>query len=187
MASFLLPAIAYFVGLILLAHFFAPPGYTWMENTISDLGSQGHTHQWIMQAGFIGFGLLLAGGLAFKFRAMGQINPPDSLMLVYGLSILLTGFFCAPPLDSSLPINIREGQLHSLFATLAGVALSVAILWYAIAAPTPTQRITHIVFVLLIVGISATFGLAESGTLAVGKGLVQRVLYAVAFIWLLMI
>lgn len=56
-------AVVYFIVVIVLAHFFVPPIYDWRQNTISDLASQGHTYKWIMQAGFIGFGLLLTWGV----------------------------------------------------------------------------------------------------------------------------
>ena len=50
-------AVLYFMIVIVLAHFFISPNYDWTQNTISDLASQGHTYKWIMQAGFVGFGL----------------------------------------------------------------------------------------------------------------------------------
>jgi hypothetical membrane protein len=187
MMKFLLPAVTYFVAMIIAAHFFAPPGYNWTRNTISDLGSQGHARKWIMQAGFIGFGILLAGGLALKFRALGRINPPDILILIYGLSILMTGFFCAAPIDSSLAYSMRDARLHSLFASIAGFSLSAGILWYLIAAASTPERLYHLVFLILITGISMTFGLAESGKISVGTGIVQRCLYFVSFIWLVLL
>jgi hypothetical membrane protein len=65
-------AVAYFIAIIVLAHFFVPPAYDWtqniIQNTISDLASQGHTYKWIMQAGFIGFGLFLIWGVVFHFK-----------------------------------------------------------------------------------------------------------------------
>jgi hypothetical membrane protein len=122
-----LPAVLYFVTIIIVAHFFAPPGYVWTKNTISDLASQGHRYKWIMQAGFIGFGLLLTGGLIFKFWKLGGINYPDLPVIFYGLSVLITGFFCAAPIDKTLPFSAREEQIHSLFASLAGFFLVLGV------------------------------------------------------------
>lgn len=178
-------AILYFVAVIILAHFFAPPGYVWTHNTISDLASQGHAHKWIMQAGFIGFGLLLAAGLVWKSYALGGIHFPDLPILVYGLSILVTGFFCAAPLDSALVFSENEAQIHSLFAMIAGFALIAGILWYLIVSPG--KRTVHLMFIVLIAGTSMAFGLSESGTIPIGKGIVQRSLYLVSFIWLAMV
>jgi hypothetical membrane protein len=177
-------AVSYFVVMIIVAHFFAPPGYILKRNTISELGSQGHTYKWIMQAGFIGFGILLAGGLVLKSRTLGRVNPPDILILFYGLSILMTGIFCAAPINNSLAYSAKEAQLHSIFATVAGISLSLGILWYLIAASSTPERIYHLVFLVLVIGLSMLFGLAENGTLPVGQGIVQRVMYLAAFIWL---
>jgi hypothetical membrane protein len=177
-----LPAVVYFAAVIVLAHFFAPPGYRWTMNTISDLGSQGHVNKWVMQAGFIGFGLLLAGGLLLNFRRLGRINPPDLLLIVYGLSILVTGFFCTAPINSALPFSASEAQVHSLFAALAGFALVGGMVWYL--AISPTRRVFHLIFLVLVIALSGLFGLSENGQFPIEKGILQRALYLVSFIWL---
>jgi hypothetical membrane protein len=182
---YVLPAILYFMGVIILAHFFAPPGYVWTKNTISDLGSQGHTHKWIMQAGFIGLGILLAGGLVFKFQSLGRINPPDILVMAYGLSVLVTGFYCAQPIDPHLSYSVKEAQVHSLFATVAGIFIVAGVLWYLVTAPS--RWAFHLTFLVLIIAISAMFGMSENGMIPLGKGIIQRALYLSAFIWLALV
>jgi hypothetical protein len=122
-----------------------------------------------------------------KWGALGKIYYPDIPILIYGLSILFAGIFCTAPIDPSLTYSTREAQWHSLFATVAGFALSGAILWYALVAGSTTERIYHLVFLVLIVGISIAFGATESGSLPIGRGIVQRGLYLVAFIWLALI
>jgi hypothetical membrane protein len=109
-----LSAVLYFITVIIIAHFFAPPGYVWTRNTISDLGSQGHVNKWIMQSGFIGFGILLTAGLIFKFRDLGRVNYPDGLIIAYGLSVLVTGFFCAAPIDKARRLQIFLFSLCNL-------------------------------------------------------------------------
>jgi len=185
MRYYTLPAVLYFLGVIILAHFFPPPGYAWTRNTISDLGSQGHIYKWIMQAGFIGFGILLAAGLLFKFQALGRVNYPDVLVLAYGLSVLLTGFYCAAPIEKTLPFSAREEQIHSLFASLAGFFLVAGILWYLLTSPS--RWVFHLTFMLLIGLVSALFGLSENGLVSLEKGILQRALYLVSFIWLVLV
>ena len=176
-------AVAYFIAVIVLAHFFVPPNYDWTQNTISDLGSQGHVYKWIMQAGFIGFGLLLTWGVIFHF---GKNRRAYFLLLVaiYGLSILVTGFFCAAPIDPSIPNDLRESQLHSMFATIAGIAMSLGIFLQVIMSANSRERWTRIISFFLIGGISGLFGLAENHILTLDKGIVQRVLYLVGLAWL---
>ncbi len=180
-----LPAVLYFITVIIIAHFFAPPGYVWTRNTISDLGSQGHVNNWIMQAGFIGFGILLTAGLLFKFRDLGRVNYPDILIIAYGLSVLVTGFFCAAPIDKTLAFSAREEQIHSLFASLAGFFLVLGVLWYLLTSPS--RWAFHLIFLLLIGIISGMFGLSENGMIAIEKGILQRTLYLVSFIWLVLV
>ncbi len=178
----LLIAILYFVGVLTIAHFYAPPGYVWSQNTISELASQGHVYKWIMQAGFVGFGILLTVGLALKSYSLGKIEYPDGLILAYGLSILITGIFCAAPFDSRITFSAQEAQIHSLFATTAGFALVGGILGYMITSPE--KRTLQLVFLVMITGFSLLFGFSAGGTIPIGKGIVQRSLYLVSFIWL---
>jgi hypothetical membrane protein len=179
-----LPAVLFFIGIIIMAHFFAPPGYAWMKNTISDLASQGHRYKWIMQTGFIGFGLLLTGGLLFKFWKSGNIDYPDLPVIAYGLCVLITGLFCAAPIDKTLAFSAREEQIHSLFASLAGFFLVIGILMYLLTLPS--RWVFHLTFMLLIVLISALFGLSENGIIALEKGIPQRILYLISYTWLVM-
>jgi len=105
------------------------------------------------------------------------------LILVYGLSILITGIYCAAPFDSTISYSMKEAQIHSLFATIAGFALVGGILWYLITSPE--KWLFHLLFLGLITGMSMLFGLSENGIIPIGKGVVQRTLYLVAFIWLM--
>ncbi len=176
-------AVVYFVAVIVVAHFFVPPGYDWRQNTISDLASQGHLYRWIMQAGFVGFGLILSGGAVFYF-ARQRRGYFLGMVVVYGVSILLSGIFCTAPIDPALPVAVREAELHSLFATTAGVGLSLAILWQVAAAPGRQEKRNHLIFLVLVMGLSGLFGLAENGMVGLDKGIVQRLLYLSGLGWL---
>jgi len=177
-------SIIFFVGVIILAHFFMQPGYDWTQNTVSELASQGHRYKRIMQAGFVGFGILLSSGLILKFIEAKKVNYPDILIILYGLAILITGFYCEKPLDATISYSETEAKIHSLFAFTAGISLSLGILWYLIASDSSSERIFHFAFLVLVMGFSMAFGMAENGIIGVGKGIVQRSLYLVSFIWL---
>jgi len=176
-------AVAYFIVIIVIAHFFAQANYSWTSNTISDLAAQGHTNKWIMQAGFTGFGLLLTWGVAFHFnknrRAFFLL-----LVAVYGLAILMSGIFCTAPIDLSISYSLSESDLHSMFATIAGIGLSLAIFWQIIAAPGKPEKRNHFIFFMLVIGLSGVFGLAENGIVALDKGIIQRLLYLSGLAWL---
>jgi hypothetical membrane protein len=176
-------AVIYFISVIIIAHFFTPVGYDWTQNTISDLAAQGHSYKWIMQAGLVGFGSTLILGVVRYFKTY-----PKSYFLffvaVYGQFILLSGIYCTAPIDSTIPFSIQESSLHSLFATIAGISMSIGILWQVFAIVNDRERWLRLVFLILIGGLSGLFGLIENGTLLLDKGIVQRVLYLVGLIWL---
>lgn len=183
-AKIVASSIIFFVGVIVVSHFYTQIGYDWTRNTISELASQTHKYKWIMQSGFIGFGILLNIGLILKFIELQRINYPDILIMLYGVAILVTGFYCEKPIDETVNYSLPEARVHSIFATIAGVCLSLGILWYLITSTTSSERAFHIVFLILVMGISMIFGLSENEIIGIGKGLVQRSLYLASFIWL---
>ena len=163
-------AIAYWIAIIILAHFFAPLGYIWTQNTISELASQGHEYKGIMQAGLIGFGALVILAVALTCTRIGKIVYPLLPIALYGLAILLSGIYCTAPIDPRIPYSITEAELHSMLATIAGVALSLAILWRVFVSSAAHQRILHLSFLVAVIGLSALFGLAETTRLILGRG-----------------
>jgi hypothetical membrane protein len=177
-------AVIYFVFVIVIAHFFTPAGYDWTQNTISDLASQGHANKWIMQAGFIGFGAILTLGVVYHFRK-NRRQYFLLLVAVYGLSILMSGIFCAASIDTSIPYSVQESNLHSMFATIAGISMSLGIFWQVTASSNNRDRWMRLAFLLLVGGISGLFGLAENHILELDKGIIQRILYLVGLAWLI--
>ena len=178
-------AVTYWIAIILIAHFFAPPGYVWTQNTISELASQGHTYKWIMQAGLSGFGALivLAVGLSiFKTRKVNYSLLPIAL---YGFIVLLSGIYCAAPIDPSIPYSVTEAKLHSVFATISGLSLSLGIFWRIFVASNDRERLPHSIFLVAVIGVSMLFGLAENDIIEIGIGIVQRLLYVSGFAWLI--
>ena len=179
-------SIIYFVGVIILSHFFVPSEYVWTQNTVSDLAAQGLPNQWIMQAGFIGFGLLLNLGFVQKFIAARKVIYSDISIMIYGLAVLVTGFFSTKPFIAGVDFSAQESDLHSLFAQIAGVFFIVGILYRLAIAPTSNEKWLHAIFLLLVIGTSLAFGLSENGIIPLGKGLIQKTMYLVSFIWLIL-
>lgn len=179
-----LPAVIWFIAFILLSHAYAPEGYNWRTNTISDLGSQGLPRQWIMQAGFIGFGLLLTIGFGAKFIRAGSIGWVDVPVLLYGLCVLVTGFYSAAPILPGMPTSQIDANIHSVFATLAGLLFTLGIALRIFTATNLQDRWVHVTFLVLVTACSAAFGLAENNMAPIAQGVAQRALYLVSFVWL---
>jgi len=176
-------AVVYFIVVIVVAHFAVPSGYDWRDNTISELASQGHTYKWIMQSGLIGFGGILLVGVFGYFREDTK-RYYLVFMALYGLSILLSGIFCTAPVGPNLPFSVQESNLHSLFATIAGIAMSLGILWQVFASSNSRERWIRIALLVLVGGLSGLFGLAENQILNLDKGIVQRLLYLIGLTWI---
>ncbi len=175
-------AVGYFAAAIIIASFAAPSIYKWQTNTISDLAAQDHIYKWIMQAGFVGFGLISSYAC---LQVVWNLWPSVSLMTLaaiaifaYSMCILLSGFFCAAALTTNA-YDYREASLHSLFAQIAGVFFTVAIVLHIINAGTTRLRILHCTILVLVIICLAGFALFPAS-----RGIWQRMLYFISFLWL---
>ena len=177
-------AVVYWILIIFVAHFFPPPGYDWTQNTISDLASQGHRYKWIMQLGLSGFGGLVVLAVIRTMIHARRMIPHSLPIALYGFTIFLSGIYCTTPINPSLSYSLNEAKLHSLFATVAGISLSLAIFWRIQTSKNRRELVAHILFFTAVIGFSALFGLAENQYVDVGMGIVQRLLYISGFVWL---
>ncbi len=173
------PAVGTILVFILLAHLAAPGEYRWTQHTISQLAAQGYGQAWIMRAGFIVVGRLVLAAGAGRMRATRAGWFRELPIMLYGLAILLAGVFSADPFIAGEPFSEVEARLHSIFATLAGVSISAAVLLYVLTESPPTRRWMHIVALILLTLISGLFGSLP----AIG-GALQRALWLAGFSWL---
>ena len=163
-----------FVLFIIVAHFFATNQYHWTVNTISDLGAQGYEKKAIMQIGFLTFGISLAIGLLLQ-----GLSWRTTPILIYGLCVALTGIFCTKPFTDLETYSTTQSNLHSLFAQIAGVAFSIGVLTQVFFTSETHEKIIHLIFFILVISLSATFGLLNNY-----QGIFQRLLYVTSFWWL---
>jgi len=178
-------SIIFIILAIIIAQIFMPPEYFWVNNTISELASQGLSYRWIMQVGFIGFGLLLNIGLISKALSTRKIFYPDLFLIAFGISVLITGIFGAKPFIARTTYSILEANIHSFFASIAGFLITFAIILSIFSTPDPREKLFHALLCVGVIGISASFGLSENNLLPIGKGLIQLILWIASFFWLL--
>ena len=174
-------SVLFIVIVILIAHILAPEAYDWKRNTISELAAQGYRHKWIMQIGFIGFGVLLSVGVLQNIRKERNYRFRQFPLLIYAIGILLAGIFCTRPFVDGIPYSEVEARLHSSFASIAGFALSATLLLYFLT-DNRRRKLPQLISLFLVLGLSITFSLLSSYT-----GIVQRMLYLVGFSWLIFI
>lgn len=166
---------AIFVLAIVVAHIFSTNNYDWTKNTISDLGSQGYDKKLIMQFGFLAFGLTLSAGILAN-DLIWRTTP----FLIYGLCVGLTGIFCTKPFFPQDNYSVTQASIHSASAQIAGAAFTFGIVLQLFYSTAKSEKWIHFVFFILVVGLSASFGLLKNY-----QGIAQRLLYLISFIWLI--
>jgi len=172
-------AVAFVTLFILFAHLVVGEPYLWYRNSISQLAGQAYAHAWIMRAGFIGFGVLVQIAGVGRVRAAHRYWYREVPIMLYGLAILLSGIFSTSPFIEGVPYSEQEARLHTVFATAAGIALSVAILLFAFTDAPSSRRVVHAIALVLITTLSILFN-----ALPTISGAIQRLLWIVGFAWL---
>lgn len=175
-------ATLFFILIIFVAQQAAPETYHWTQNTVSELASQGYKNKWIMQLGFIGFGILLTITATMNLNKKVLSWLREIPLAVYALCILFSGVFCTAPFLDTISYSQREAQLHSIGATVAGIAFSAALIAHMFTDSSMTRKWIHLATLLFVIGISLFFGMSSTN-----EGIIQRLLYSVSFIWLIFI
>lgn len=173
-SNYNLIATIIFATFIVIAHIFAESNYDWTRNTISDLGAQAYSRKAIMQLGFLTFGLVLAIGILLNGVSIRTLS-----VLIYGICVALTGVFCTKPFTGILSYSELQSTIHSALAQIAGLTFSIGILIQMFTESDKSLKAIHLVFFILIIGLSAAFGLIKNY-----QGVAQRLLYLSSFIWL---
>lgn len=128
--------------------------YDWTRNTISDLGSQDYDGKLIMQFGFLAFGLTLTAVIL-----LNSLTWRTTPILIYGLCVGLTGIFCTKPFFNFDNYSASQATIHSALAQIAGVTFTLGILLQLFYSADKSEKWLHFIFFILVVGLSASFGL----------------------------
>ena len=175
-------AVIFIFIIIIIAHLVVDAPYSWTENTISELASQAYKYAWIMRLGFIGFGSLVTIGATQRIRSKRFLWYREMPLVVYGLGVLLSGIFSTHPFMPGVEYSEPESRLHSILATLAGVSISLGMLFYMLTEQSPRRKVVHLAAFVLTITFSIFFGMSTAGA-----GIGQRCLYLVGFAWLIYI
>ncbi len=175
-------AVALLLALILAAHAVAPDTYRWTQHTMSHLGAQVYEYANIMRLGFVSYGALILVAAILKVMKAVRTAWPHSFIGIYGFAILLTGFFSTSPFLPGAQFSVPEANLHSIFATLSGIAISTAMVAFAIMHRSRLPRIIDVVTLVLTILMSGAF--FAFGDVA---GVFQRLLWLVGFAWLILL
>ncbi len=161
---------------IFILPFYSVASYSIIRNTTSQLGAQQTPNAWIMNITFIllGVGSILSGWNYLKGYWFHK-----ALLTLFGFCLVLTAFFHHAPVDISLTYDIREDELHSLFASLTGFAFTI----FAISTGFIVQRKADMV-VAIGVGILASALSALMFKIPEFMGIWQRMIFVMSFGWM---
>ena len=160
---------------IVLGPLYTASGYSIATNLVSELGAQHMPNAWIMNAGFIAFGVGVTVSAARRARATPFTA---GMFLVFGMAMALAGVFSHQPLDRSTHYDELAARLHSLCATVAGFAFTIGA--FAQSLHEREERC----WACWVAAASATglplLMLADPSHV----GLTQRLMFVVTFLWL---
>jgi hypothetical protein len=173
-------AVIYFVIFIIVSQTLTPSEYNWKVNTISELAAQGYKNKKVMQAGFIGFGVILPILLFYNLYFRGVTIIRIAPIAIYALSVGLSGIFCTSPFVNNMEHSKTEARIHSLLAQVAGFSFVAGISICMIVEQVMWVKVLHAVTVVFVMFCSIMFAKAPQH-----KGIYQRVMYLGSFIWLI--
>lgn len=161
------------------AHLTAPKSYDWEFNSISQLGSQNYKYSGIMNTGFVTFGMLISAQAINDLVTYNKHWTTSCFMLTYGASMSMSGLFSAEPFEKGITYNQNEAKLHTIFANLAGVGLTGAMVSSLLSEENKNKRIVHIAGLGSVLLTSVMFKIDEKH-----KGIWQRLLWIGGIGWI---
>lgn len=166
-------AIAFFVVVVALGPLYTAAGYSAASNVISELAAQNTPRNWLMSAAFVALGAAVAFDGARVFRW------PLAPFIAFGVAFAAAGLAGHRPITDGVAFVPWVDAVHSVLATLCGVALTVGFGWQAVRAASLARRLQAVVLAAACVGLPLLM-LANPQV----QGAIQRVMYLGVFAWL---
>ena len=165
--------ILVFTAAALAGPWYTVEEYSPVSNVISQLAAQNTSNSFIMAAGF------LALGIGIVVDGVSRFSKPTIPFIAFGLFMGLAGLLAHKPISPDVGFNEFIHQAHSSLATLAGISITVGLLWQAALLSTFRLRAMTISLALLCLILPLCM-LAFQDI----QGLIQRIMYLFVFVWL---
>ena len=173
--------VLWFYLFALIAHFFAPEGYSIFNNNFSQLGPQGYHLSWIMQIAFIGSAILWLYGLYLNNKTPVLHTSVAWMFLGISIFIVFAGIFKTTLPELQLPLTSQstlEKDIH-LFAAHGSQLLGLVILLEHIKYSTGGVKKMHMRILVALFVLSIIFQFGPF------MGLTQRILAFTHSFWTL--
>jgi lysylphosphatidylglycerol synthetase-like protein (DUF2156 family) len=158
---------------IITGQLYTVENYSILSHTISELGAQETKNNFIAILGFIAFG---SGIILEWIRYPSRAGIP---FLFFGIFIALAGLLPHKPIDPNLSYSVIADQLHSLMASLSGIALTIGFFWNGIFARTARMQALNFYMASICLTLPLImFAIPEY------QGIIQRLMYFQVFVWL---
>lgn len=177
--EFLVPPYLILLLVIFILPFYSVESYSILLNTTSHLGAQHAPYAWVMNTTFIllGIGSMLSGWNYLKGYGFHKLA-----LLLFGLSLIGAAIYQHAPIVAGTVFDAKEDNMHSVFSSLTGASFTVFAMSTAFILKHRTAKISAISVSVLAVLLSVLIF-----TVPEYRGIWQRVLFIVAFGWLIVL
>ena len=159
-----------------MAPFLMPDSYSVVRHSVSESAAQGVDGAWLARLGFVLFGfavLSLAVGHGSRWDGTGRLAHVG-----FGVSMIAAAVFSHGPWDGST-FDEFEDLLHSTASFGVGLFFTVGLVLVAVRRTDPPGWLRAVDAVALVAARVIPLVMANISA----PGLVQRVMFIVAFVW----
>lgn len=164
-------------ALVIVAATAMPEPYSWLTHSISESAAQAQRGAWIARLSFLAFGVAV-----LALSVASQARWPRGAFwchLTFALAMLATAAFSHKPWNPPGPGDATEDLLHSVMATGMGFAFAIGVVVRSFA-----RRERRGLRALDVLAVSAATFLSPIGlVLPQVAGLLQRVMFLIAYVW----
>jgi len=161
---------------VALAPLLMPPSYSAVSMSISESAAQGVRGAWLARLGFVLEGLAV---LWLAREAGGGWGPMAGLLFrLFGVMMFAVALYAHRPFEAGAPADLREDLLHSIAASVMGMAFVVGTLTMAFRRADGRSRITDLAAATLSLALPIAMSVAPAL-----QGAFQRTLFAVGYGW----
>ena len=124
----------------------------------------------------IGAFIALGGGILFD--SIKRFHVSLLPFILYGLLMVIVGFFPHKPINPSLNFNEMYHNLHGIFASIAGTLLTVGLIWQGFRTNKVQRAICFYMAAVCLIFPVLMLSFPNY------QGIIQRVMYLQIFGWL---
>jgi len=158
----------------------APELFSRVHHTFSVLGAQAFDEAWLMNACWIGFGVLVLIVTSLYHQKEDLPLAITYPVIAFAISVILIGIWRS---DSNLVealTDVEEAKDHLIFYTIGLGSMTLGIILHALMSQSKKMKYVHLVFAIIMVILMALLYLTSEY-----QGLFDRLLWAVILIWLI--